>query len=513
MGPQPATRRGLPAVLAPLTIGAVVLTQQVVLLLAWFRHVTNEDFALLWAAARSWGHLSPHQPNFWGQTYGTTFEAVPTELLRWVGVGYPTGLPLVILVAHLATWWLPAAVAWRRGHRVLACLAIAAPMLLSTEYVISASVYSVVAGRVLAGVCAAIVVAGADERAPVAWACGLGALAFLFDASSALLAAPAVAYALVTRARVSRSRARDAATIAVALVPAAAWWTLTSWWYDRHPAENLHPAPTLTPSLHLLGDNLAHPGRLFGRFAPELLRVPALVLVVVAVVVVRAVAGRRPPVVAAALVFLGAALFAAAIPKSTDELPTVYFLATRTVLALPIGLWFLLVVGPPLRWSRRASSAALAAAVAVTVVTGLVRAVTWDDRGAPLQRQAERAATYPLTPTTRIEHLCARVGRAARRSGARVAVFSERTRAYACAGLLDDAVTTVFPEYERRAWVLLAVDRPQGARMLVVGRIPDACRNGSVPCRTVGKDIAVVELGGRSPLAVARALGYSVRSF
>lgn len=513
MGGEGSRFRWIRPVLAPLVIATVVVVQQAVLLIGWFRLETNEDFTLLWAAARSWGGLQMRQPNFWGQSYGTTFEAIPVEVLRAVGVGPGLGLPLVIAVAHVASWWIPATVAWRRGRRVLACLAFGAPVLLTTEYVIAASVYSVIVGRVLAACAAALILAWPSRRIPVAVAAGLALLAVQFDASTVLLTLPACVYGVLTLLVASRRRLLDLGALVLAAVPGLLWYAYTVRWYRRHPTDALHKAPSFTPSLHLLGDNLGHPARLFGHFGPELLRWPALVLVVIAFVVVRNLATGRLPLVMASVGFVVALLFAASIPKSTDELPTVYFLAARTVLALPLGLWFLLAIGPPLRWSARASRLALAAVVALTVVTGTVRLVTWDSRGAPMRRAAERARMYPLTKVSRIERLCSEVRDAARATGAQFAFYRERTRAYACSGLLGDEVTSVFPEYERRSWLLRAAARPARGSVLVVGARPPACVDGTLACRNLPHGITVVPITGGSPLATASRAGFFVRPF
>ncbi len=513
MGGEGSRFRWIRPVLAPVAIAVVVVVQQAVLLVGWFRLETNEDFTLLWAAARSWGGLQMRQPNFWGQSYGTTFEAIPVEVLRAVGVGPGLGLPLVVAVAHVASWWIPAAVAWRRGRRVLACVAFAAPVLLTTEYVIAASVYSVVVGRVLAAVAAALVLAWSSRRVPVAVAAGLALLAVQFDASTVLLTLPVCVYGVLTLLQASRHRVRDLGALVLAAVPGLLWYLYTTRWYRRHPADALHKAPSLTPTLRILTDNVGHPGRLFGHFAPELFRWPVLVLIVIVLVVVRNLATRRLPVVVASLGFVIALLFAASIPKSTDELPTVYFLAARTVLTLPLGLWFLLAVGPPVRWSVRTSRRVLAAVVALTVVTGAVRLATWDTRGAPMRRTAEHAPAYPLTKVSAIERLCAAVGDAARTSGARFAFYRERTRAYACSGLLGDDITSIFPEYERRSWLLRAAAQPAEGRVLTVGARPQACVDGTLTCRYLPHGITVVPITGGSPLATASRAGFFVRPF
>ena len=46
-------------------------------LLGYGRGATDEDQTLLWYAGRELLHLHLHEPNFFGQNYNTTFEAIP----------------------------------------------------------------------------------------------------------------------------------------------------------------------------------------------------------------------------------------------------------------------------------------------------------------------------------------------------------------------------------------------------------------------------------------------------
>jgi hypothetical protein len=109
------------------------VAQALILLLGWVRFDVSEDQALLWAAADAWGDLQPRQPHFWGQRYGVTLEAIPAELLRLIGVGYPTGLPLGVLAMNLAAWAVLAAAAWRRARPVWAIAALAVPLVRPQE--------------------------------------------------------------------------------------------------------------------------------------------------------------------------------------------------------------------------------------------------------------------------------------------------------------------------------------------------------------------------------------------
>ncbi len=502
---------------APATALVLVLAgavQRCILIWNSIRLWTNEDLTLLWAAARDWGSGRARQPNFWGQSYGTTFEGIPAEALRWMGIGYPTGLPLVISAAHLAMWWIPAAAAWRRGHRFICCVALAAPLVLTDEYLIITSVYSAVAGRVVASVALALVIM-ADRRAgTVSAACGLAALAFQLDSSTLMVTLPACSYALVSIRSCLRGPGsrRRISVLAGCVLPAVIWLGFTHAWYGRHPEDAMHPAPVLRPSFAILKANVKAPGRLLRMFSLELLRSPLLVAATIVVVVVAALATRRAAAMAAACAFLLVLFMALALPKSQDQLATVYFPAARTILVLPQALWFLALIGPRPRRTGP-PSLAFVLLLAFVAVTSALRVVTWSDRGGAELSAATTFPTYPLTRNTDLEARCDEVRAAASKTDSVIAVFVDRTAAYGCAGLIGDDVTTVFPPYDRRSWVLKKLDRPGPERMLLVDAVVLLCTNSGVRCSQVEPAVVLVELDGRSPLDAVRALGIGVRPF
>lgn len=98
------------------------------------RTVTNGDTTLLWYTAREWGAFHPRQPNFYGQSYGSSIEGVPMELLRRLGAPPWSATTLVWGGLAVLGWLLLALAAWRTSHRVLATLAVTAPALLGAYY-------------------------------------------------------------------------------------------------------------------------------------------------------------------------------------------------------------------------------------------------------------------------------------------------------------------------------------------------------------------------------------------
>jgi hypothetical protein len=511
-GTRPAISRGI-----VLGIAVLVLVQQAWLVLGWFSRFVSDDWALLWAAAESWGRLRPEQPNFWGQEYGSTLESIPTQMLHAVGLGYPLALPIVLTGAHLASWWIPAAAAWRRRHHFLAALAVAMPALLSTEYVVAASVYGTAAGRFLGGIVLAMVILFPDRLRWTAAAVAVSGCAFLVDTSSLLMTAPACAYGVVRCLPQARERGwrRSATTFLIALTPLGLWLAFVGWWYGEHPADNLHPTTPFAPSWDVLADNLENPARMLGPYSPELLRTPFFILVVVALLGVLVVRQRRiGPIVAFVTLILVTALVLS-LGKTYDDLGSVYFQAARLLLPLPMGLWFVAVCLRPLPVSASWQQWTAVGLVAVLGLTAAWRVITWSDRGGALQAQAVAAGSqYPEMPVAQMDAECSRVRDAAVAAGTDIAIFDDRIPTYGCAALIGPAVTTLYPGYDRRRWVLEALDRPQDvATVLYVGSAPGLCQAETETCTAVAPGITTIALNGRSPLQMLHDMQIAVRPF
>src|SRR5260370_24236198 len=99
----------------------------------------NEDHGRLGLGGRDLGLLRFYQPNFYGQSYFTMFSAIPTEVLRRLGAALPTAGAASSALLAVGSWLLLGGAAWRRGHRVVAVLAVAAPVVLSTDSLLAAS--------------------------------------------------------------------------------------------------------------------------------------------------------------------------------------------------------------------------------------------------------------------------------------------------------------------------------------------------------------------------------------
>jgi hypothetical protein len=495
------------------------VAQQLRLLVRWLRFDVSEDQALLWAAARSWGQLRPRQPNFWGQSYGVTFEAIPAEFLSWLGVGYPTGLPFVILAMNLAGWWVLALAAWLRGRPGWALCAVAVPVLLPAEYAVLSIVFNTAVGRLMACCCAALILVKPGARWALSVACTVGGLAVLFDTATAMLVVPALVVGIGACVTDWRSRAQVSAVardVTIGLVAPLGWFVFTQYWYRAHPEDALHPAPSFHPRFDVLIDNLTNSSRHLTTYSLEILRSPVVALVAIGCVLAVAFTRGDARTRIASALFLVLLIAVLTSPRSRDALPTPYYPAARVLMPLPTALWFVAFITfeRPLGDAWRAAGRQVTIALCVLLaITFSLRIVTWSDRVGELRARAEEYPNYPLTTASALVGLCDRVEGAAHAYGTPYVLFDLRTPAYACASLMDD-VTTFYPPYDRRSWVLREVDGAMPVSMLIVGGSPVACESVEyMRCVALDAEISIAQLDGHAPLEAARQLGIVVRPF
>lgn len=509
-----------PAWVAAALLALAGAAQQLTLVVHFARHWVSEDQALLWAAGRDYGRLQFHQPNFWGQRYGVGFEVLPAEVLRRLGMGYQTGLPLGIALMGLAMWWVVGLAAMYRRRVVAGLLAFASPLLLSTEYAFVAVVYNTAAGRLLAATALALAIAWPERTVTWVAVVALGGLALQFDTSSVLIVLPAlwfVRHAASTRWHAGARRAVLAALALGAVLPGA-WWLLVREWYRRHPDDALHPVPEFRPSLDILRDNVTNPTRHFLLLAPELLRSPVAGVLAIVLLAVAVVRRRRVDVGLLLIGIVAVTLLVLALPRSRDGMPTIYYPMARVLLGLPLALWAVgMALLPPRagpasnRDDRRTARWAVGILCLVVITVGF-RVATWHGRGEEVEKAALLSPTYPLSSAGELVRECARVGQVARSVDARVALYDLRTVAYACAGL-DPSLTTVYPPYERRAWVLRAAEQIGSPTLVVVGSTSVTCAMAGLVCEQPADGVRVVHLPGISPLDAVARLGVEIRSF
>ncbi|MCU1346159.1 MAG: hypothetical protein JWL70_2425 [Acidimicrobiia bacterium] len=471
----------------------------------------SEDQALMWAAARAWGHGQPHDPSFWGQRYGVTLEAIPAEVLRWLGLHLDVGFPLVLVLMGLGGWWLMAGAAWWRGHQALAVALVAGPLLLRADYSVVVATYASGLGRLLAASCVAAAIAWPRRR--VAWtlSLALGGLAVLFDQSTAIVVVP-LAFWLLT---LLWGRWKDLGIGALGALAPLAWLLVTRQSQNAHPDRDLHPPPLFRPSWTILHDNLAHLDRQIALVAPQLAPTGWLVLLTVALALVSLLLLRAYWAAAALAGGIVITAVVLSLPKSLDGMPSIYFQAGRVVLCLPLLLVLAAVMvvehGLRPRWP------VLEVVAGVAVVSALAQLFTLAPHLSHLETEASATKSYPLTPISAMGARCRDVVRVARETETRWAVFTaDRTQAYACAAEGDGVLDTLFPLYERRSWLLDAAARDPATGLVLWGVKTDICSAWVTlvtECRPVAADALLLRFSNRPPLDLVHALGLAIRPF
>jgi hypothetical protein len=194
-------RRGALALLAVVLVAVVV--DQLRILWSARRSLVNSDATLIWAEARDWSHFQFRQRNFYGQGYGSTFDAIPVAVLHSLGVGYGTATPLTLGAFNVAPWLVLAFVAWRRGHALMSLAAVAAPAIFSGYFtLLNGSEPFTMATRLIAVAGAAILLLEPRRLSAEVAGWALMGFALVLDGGTALFEC---AGRCMVRARASRS--------------------------------------------------------------------------------------------------------------------------------------------------------------------------------------------------------------------------------------------------------------------------------------------------------------------
>ena len=517
---------GWPALLLTTAIVSCLLQHR--LLRKLTTRYLNEDHALLWMAAKDWARLDIREPTFYGQAYGVTFESIPTALLHACGVPYHIALPTALAGMAMIAWWLMAWAAVRRGMYFAALLAVGGPVLVNFEHWIVVEVIGTGAGRLLAGACAALVLGWPSTRRNVALAVALGGAAVVVDNAAALLAVPALVWAGIGWL----PKRKLWLPAVLALIVPAAWLALNAWYDLKHPDHALHPRWAFTPELYALAENWRHPDPLLGIQGLELYRHGVIVPVAIMVALALALAFRAWREAAAVGSLLALLALLASLPKSMDQMSSLWFPASRMTLASPMAVWFAGCITSRVivKHLRRKLSLypywpsfrllALSAIVVSITSSALMVKFTWRARIEPIREAGLREGIMPLRTPEEIVTLCGRAVNAAREADTNIIAFPhDRTAAYACSALYPNVVT-VFPQYERRTWVLEQLSTQSIERMLLWGFGGDFCnerrtRRGFRECKSLADEGAVM-LALKKPgpaLAALRVIGHKPRPF
>ncbi len=480
------------------------------------RHVANEDHTLFWAAARDIGRLDFFQPHVYGQSYGVMIEAAPTEILRWVGVTLPTALPLVT-AAFMVGCWLVLAVAAGRRRPLLALTALAAPVVISTAFLVGAQMPSRTGGMFMATVGAAALLRSRGRPVLVGFGTGLAGLGVMWDLGAVLLVLPLLGFVALRERRCRAALAAGAA----GLVPALLWTAATAAYYRSRPYSDLHQAAAIRLDLDILAESSHHLGRSFRPLAPQLLPYWWLPIAALACVVAVLFARRRLAAGAAGLAGMAGVAGALATPKALDGTASAYLAYGRLLLAVPLLVWCLAWLAgedrPPAPdgRTRRVLAGAGLAVLAASVVTASWRAVRFEDHLGEIDRVATEVRFAAPVPVEGVVRRCEALHETMGRAGATLAVFlTDRISAYGCAGRWEEAVS-LFPAYERRTWLLDGENRAPRSVFVVTDVPPDWCRHLAASVRScVAADppgTMVVRMDAQPVLPVLAAAGVPVR--
>lgn len=519
VAPRPGARRRL------LVLGGACWALVLLLVLDRLRLVavfgsryTDGDQTVLWGATRDVLAGIAREPYFYGQRYGSWFEAVVAAPLVALDVPLRVAVPLGAAALGTLPWLLLAATAWwGRRQPVAAVVILASAVALSLEGTITSTLpRGFLPGLVLGCLAVAGVLwSPAPPTWPVLVAFGAATVVSAsLNPGAGLLTGPVAAHLGATLAA-TRSWRRLGALGAGALLGIVVH-QLAQGFYDRRPSHDLHHSPPIRLSAEDLVANAAHPGRYLDAFAPELLRtwvVPALLL---AGAVVWLAWQRRPGPAAAAIAISVLVPAVLATPRAEIGRASVFLPWNRLYLGVPwlLAVALLLALTRP---DRRQVSPRWAAAslVIVLAATGAfaVRQVTLVERVDDLVETARGVAPVVPVDAVDLEQRCGRRQQVA--TAHRVSLVIDRydqTAAYACAALAPDGVATLFPTYERRAWRIRAEAGTVHERVLVSGVAVEACAAPAHTCTATDlEDLTLVEGGGRSGIEWAKALGIPVR--
>lgn len=519
-------RSALVWLVASLIAGLLTCLEQVRLIARLSRYV-NGDHALLWLAARDWSRLEIREPTFYGQSYGVTFEAIPTALLHAVGVPYNVALQVALMSMALFAWWFLAFSAYRSGQKLASFLALSAPLLVTYQHWVVVTVIGTGVGRVLAALCAGLALRERHTRERVTWLVMLGGFGAAIDTASLLLSGPALLWAGLKWLR----KPHLWLPACVGLILPLAWIALNVWFDTLHPDHHMHRAWSYEPLRWVFEIHLREPDRLLGAHGLELYPHGSLVALSFVALFLVALAVKAWPEAAAVGCALGQLLFLATLVKSLDERGTLWFPAARMTLCTPMALWFLLTITgravwkrlrTPLRLERHLTTLMAAATCSVLVLCAsstTVRAVAWKKRMRELISLGWDTQFLPMRRVDYMTALCDEAARVAKAAGTNIVAFPyEGTATYACPAL-HPGMLTVYPGYERRYWVLDELAFRPRERMIVWGSDGEFCtrgryRNEFQLCQPTRSGSAVtLAFAPQPPLHVLHELGYDIRPF
>ncbi len=482
--------------------------------------LANEDTSIIWVAARDLlsGHL--RQPNYYGQSYGSTLEAVPIGVVHALGASWGPATSFVLAAVEWAGWALLAWAAWRRGRRIVAALAVATPVLLTAYHTVYVTIELQAPGpRLLVIAAAALLIAASTRPVALAVAVLLLGVGLQFDAASALLGVPVAVWFGISYLR---SR-RQLYAIAVGGVIPAVQFAYTKLFYQRHPDYAFHGSPSLRPSASTLSESGGHLREFFALYAPELWRSWLVPVAALAVLTALLIATRRmryalPAVLAAVIV-----PYAMSTSRARPEWSLGPLLPRgRILLALPATIWFLFFLvaesGIFATVSTRIGARKLLTGVVVVCLASTaVRVGAFDSRLASWYRRSIAFASqglYAFTANVVVDRQCDEAVALARRYGVRLIVYQAQHQAYSCAARAPSGIATLVAGFDRRTWALYDEVRNTRSGLLLAdpaARICDVARQRAA-CTRQGSYV-ILKFGSQPALPFLTAIGFEYRGF
>ncbi|MEM9518438.1 MAG: hypothetical protein AAGA37_03900 [Actinomycetota bacterium] len=450
---------------------------------------THEDLAALAAVADDLAHGRLYQIDFPGQFYGSSLEAFPAAPLIWLGFSPRIAMVLSLALLFVGQWLTLGWAIRRRFGAWFAVVVVLVPVVLATRYTASSLLWATAAPRALATV--AVAVALGVERRRQRWALvvALFGTALLFDWSMAIIAGPT----LVWMAWHDR-RSLPLPAIAAGVVPVVALYALRARHHGANPAYDLHPAPSTGFSTESLDWHVDHPTAAFRTYGPEFLidyRMQAIGAFVVVGAVLVAASWRRDLASRGAAIGVagGVAAFFASEGSirawvTNSEIVSI----ARGLMGLPIAIIALAAFSPLL--SARLDTRRVAAIMAVAAALSTVARVGTDSIGDYEDAFAvDRALS--IWSVDDLDQVCAI---AADQVDVAPLLASASTLAYGCSTALGHPV--LFPEYERRTWLLARHWRDDPATWIVLTPPGGECVGVEVACESVGPGVAIVHATG-----------------
>jgi hypothetical protein len=458
-----------------LTSGLVV--DQLRVVVSFGQSHADEDQTLLWDAGRALlgGHL--YQPNFYGQTYNTVFEAFPGALLHLVGLPWGAAMPVATSMMVTLAWVALAVGAFRKGHQLVALLALAAPLIMRVQYLLLFDApRGVMAGDLAAATAVAIALGARRHRTRLGALVAIGGTAVLWDVAAAFLIIPVLVYVVGTDWAYYRSHFRSTgALVGLAALPPVAWLFFSEIFYRSHRDDRIAPTVSMLPHWSVFVDNVGHLDAYVSFFAPALApmaQVAALILLEGFVTLVVVCLRRRAyPLLVAGLSLLVLVFLALSLDRASEVTSGLYLSASRLLLPLPFALWFLVYgvsdsVGRATPQARRVHAPSAVALVALAVVSLVATQLAFTNVANRAVRydMQERAGVSEVSPQ-RLTAVCTGMTRVYDATRAQLLATVNPDIAYGCAA--EDGINTLVTELERRGWVLQASLNQKIGRVLI----------------------------------------------